>query len=192
MSVVRRGLGIMTLEYRKIHFADVRNFFPAGNLDKFGKIFKVDDVKLCFPYEEYTTVDELVQATEWPPYSAFRSTISCYNDVSTMAERLKLAFLKAEEFFGITAIDFFDQLDVYDVFENFVPTITFPDQLHFNNLAMQIFSTDPVLYVDSWIKFEELKLLGECQNMMDYLKGTGKLTFTRVVCVVLVERSMIS
>ena len=170
LSVVRRGLGIMTVEFRQIRFVDVRNFFPSGNLDKFGKIFKVEDVKLCFPYEEYKNIEELKQATEWPPFSAFGSTISCYNDISKMKDRLKIAFLKAHEFFQISCMDFFDQLDIYEAFTNFTPTSEFPENLVFSNLATQIFSTDPVLYVESWIKFEELKILGECENMFDYIR----------------------
>ena len=170
LNVVRRGLGIMTLDYQQVIFADVRNFFPAGNLDKFGKIFKTEDVKLCFPYEEYVSIEDLTQTSSWPPYSAFKSTIKCYNDLSNMKDRLKLAFLKAEEFFSITCQDFFDQLDVYQAFDDFVPSISFPDHLIFNQQATEIFSTDPVLYVESWIKFEEFKHLGECENMLDYLK----------------------
>ena len=170
LDIIRRGLGIMSLDFRGIKFIDCRNFFPYGSLDQMGKIFKVSDMKLCFPYQAYSTIEEMKQETDWPPYSDFHSTLKPYNDISNLLEKLHKAFLKAEEFFNISSNDFFEQLNVYSAFQNYSPSTEFPHNLQFSVHAKSIFNLDPILYVDSWIKFEELKHLNEVSNMADYLK----------------------
>ena len=188
LTIVRRGLGIMSLNFRSVRFIDIRNYFPYGSLDQMGKIFKIDDMKLCFPYQGYSSIEELTAATDWPPYSAFASSLKPHNDISNLPEKLYSAFLKAEEFFGITSNDFFEQLDVYSAFDNFHASTEFPHDLRFTPAAVSIFNLDLELYVDSWIKFEELKILGEVQNMADYLKFYNLIdvrvtvgSFTRMV-----------
>ena len=170
LDVVKRGNGMMSLDHCGIKFSDVRNFFPYGSLDQMGKIFQVEVHKLAFPYEAYTTIGELEEATDWPPYSAFHSSLSQFNDVSNINEKLHQAFVKAEQFFNMTCHDFFEQLDVFDAFVNYRPCTTFPLDLRLSDKAESVFNLDPILYVESWIKFEELKILGEVQNMGDYLK----------------------
>ena len=170
LDVVKRGSGMMSLDHCGIKFSDVRNFFPYGSLDQMGKIFKVDVHKLAFPYEAYTTIGELEEATDWPPYSAFHSSLSQFNDVSNIIEKLHQAFVKAEQFFNITCHDFFEQLDIFEAFENYRPSVTFPLDLRLSKRADKMFNQDPILYVDSWIRFEELRILGEVNHMGDYLK----------------------
>ena len=170
LNIVRRGLGIMSLDFRKIRIIDIRNYFPYGSLDQMGKIFKSLDMKLCFPYQAYSSVLELKEATDWPPYSAFHSSLKPHNDLSKLPQKLYAAFLKAEQFFGISSNDFFEQLNVYSAFQNYSPSSTFPLDLRFTADASSIFNLDPLLYVESWIKFEELRILGEVENMADFLK----------------------
>lgn len=188
LSIVRRGLGIMSLDFRSVRFIDIRNYFPYGSLDQMGKIFKISDIKLCFPYQGYSSIAELKNATDWPPYCAFASSLKPYNDITNLSEKLHSAFLKAEEFFGLSSNDFFEQLDVYSAFENFHPSSEYPLDLKFTSAAYSIFNLDLELYVDSWIKFEELKILGQVQNMADYLKFYNLIdvrvtvgSFTRMV-----------
>ena len=170
LKVIKRGSGIMSLDHLWIRFIDVRNFFPYGSLDQMGKIFNVEVHKLAFPYEAYKTIGELEEATEWPKYSLFHSSLRQYNNISNLNEKLHKAFLKAEKYFEISCNEFFEQLDVYSTFENYKPSLTFPFDLKFNERAKSVFNLDPILYVDSWIRFEELKVLGEVEHMGDYLK----------------------
>ena len=170
LSVIKRGSGIMSLEHLSIKFIDVRNFFPYGSLDQMGKIFQVDVSKLAFPYEAYSTIGELEEATDWPPYSVFHSSLHKHNSISNLNEKLHRAFLKAEQFFGISSNDFFEQLDVFSAFQNYKPSVNYPIDLIFCESAKSIFNLDPILYVDSWIRFEELKMLGEIEHMGDYLQ----------------------
>ena len=188
LNIVRRGLGIMSLDFRLVRFIDIRNYFPYGSLDQMGKIFKISDMKLCFPYQGYSSIEELKEATDWPPYCAFASSLKPHNDISNLLEKLHSAFLKAKEFFEITSNDFFEQLNVYSAFENFNPSTDFPCDLRFTSAATSIFNLDLELYVDSWIKFEELKILGHIKNMADYLKFYNLIdvrvtvgSFTRMV-----------
>ena len=53
----------------KLYIKDVRNLVAANmSLDKIGKLFNLKVSKLCFPYEQATTIRKLAQCTSLKPY----------------------------------------------------------------------------------------------------------------------------
>ena len=53
----------------KLYIKDVRNLVAANmSLDKIGKLFNLKVSKLCFPYEQATTIKKLAQFTSLRPY----------------------------------------------------------------------------------------------------------------------------
>ena len=76
---IRRGTALIMLSisnYSKITFLDAKNLSHPTTLDKFGKMWNADVVKGVFPYEMFSTVDEMRHYTEFPPIHNFRKVLS--------------------------------------------------------------------------------------------------------------------
>ena len=76
MSIIRRGTGIMQFQYGDLLFRDFLNYSCPMSLDKFAQSCGIESVaKTTFPYECYQDIAELRLITEFPPYSAFQSSL---------------------------------------------------------------------------------------------------------------------
>ena len=60
---------------KRISFRDVRNYCPPCGLDKFLRTWEAPFSKSIFPYQRYSSVEELSQATEFPPKEDFFNSL---------------------------------------------------------------------------------------------------------------------
>ena len=80
MSVIKKGSGYMTLNlknknYLEVSFKDVRHYTSPCNLDKFLKTWQAPAEKSIFPYQKYSSIEELEQATDFPSLEDFYSDL---------------------------------------------------------------------------------------------------------------------
>ena len=84
IEVIKKGSGYMTLHLihpngLEVVFKDVRHYTSPCNLDKFLKTWQAPAEKSVFPYQKYSSIEELEQATEFPPIEDFFSDLKQVN-----------------------------------------------------------------------------------------------------------------
>ena len=168
MGVIKRGLGYMNVTYDGIKLSDAMLYFPHASLDTVGRLFKANVQKLTFCYEHFESISDAESTTEFPAFSAFKSSLIS-NSIDNIYEDIRDGFLLAKNHFNISSHQFFIKLDIFDVLSDYVPSTDFPDALNLNENASSIFCTSVVTYVKSWIQFDTMKRAGECDNMAQYL-----------------------
>ena len=84
IEVIKKGSGYMTLHLihpngLEVVFKDVRHYTSPCNLDKFLKTWQAPAEKSIFPYQKYSSIEELEQTTEFPPIEDFYSDLKQVN-----------------------------------------------------------------------------------------------------------------
>lgn len=166
LDIIRRGTSVMFLKHNSITFSDGQNFLPGVSLDEAGKTFDAEVHKSTFPYEYWTDLNTMKAATEWPDFSAFKSTLRPFV-IEEPEEKLRKAIEKGIQngFTATRMIDCFNMrrccsgIDLTD--DKTCPSFSLNDT--------SSFTLDPILYVESMQMFYELKRNGECNTMHDYL-----------------------
>ena len=84
INILKKTASYFTLELikdeklpteKRISFRDVRNYCPPCGLDKFLRTWEAPFSKSIFPYQRYSSVEELAQATEFPSKEAFFNSL---------------------------------------------------------------------------------------------------------------------
>lgn len=75
-NVLKRGAKYFTISTQKYLFNDTLNFSSPCNLSSYLKQWRVEELKSIFPYQYYSTVEDLVADTEFPPRDAFFSDLT--------------------------------------------------------------------------------------------------------------------
>ena len=168
---IQRGSGHLTIGFLGVRFLDMYNFFTTGSLATAGRVFNIQDEKLLFPYEKYTSVEEMKSDTNFPPYIDFRSTLCLSNDSFDISKSLNEAYHiyktntrlempeSLEHFEKVMQIDLFTECNINDD----EPTFTVIENSDNN------FPYCPIKYIKNLFLFEELKKLGKISNMLNYL-----------------------
>ena len=79
MNVIKKLNTYMSISTEKLKILDILNFLaPNTSLAKFLKSFKIDEGKGVFPYEWFTSLDQLSE-TQLPPHEAFFSKLKNEN-----------------------------------------------------------------------------------------------------------------
>ena len=165
LSIIRRGTGIMQFSDGGLIFRDFMNMTSPMSLDDFVKSCRVPDgSKTTFPYEHFSTIEELEKATEFPAYAKFRSSL-CKTTAGFIDELEKLVNKNLQSGFWTSG----EEASSYFGFEpsiNFACTageykITAADV----DRISAMMSCSPIKYFDSKEIFKT-----ECKTMADYLR----------------------
>ena len=150
-DVIKRGSKIILLQYRQISFVDAMAFGPGCSLDDFGKMWGAAVTKGCFPYEKYTTIDQLLQDTNWPSILDFKSKLS--NKIYKYSKQhLMDKYQQIQCHLSITRDEFLSKVKGK---ENQASSLDSPVDLD--------------VYCKMWIVFEHGKRNQSITNMMDFL-----------------------
>ncbi|CAG5104569.1 Oidioi.mRNA.OKI2018_I69.chr1.g1345.t1.cds [Oikopleura dioica] len=79
INIIKRGAGYMLIEALGLSFRDFKNYTAPMKLDKLARSCGLDPDHYCkgdFPYEWYTTTEQLMSSKKFAAYSAFHSTLS--------------------------------------------------------------------------------------------------------------------
>ena len=100
MSCIKKANSYMQISYMGVIFRDMMNFSAPISLDNFAKSCGITEIsKTIFPYELYTEVSELENATEFPHYKNFISSLkSSFTDnyLKEFADVIEEKFCKKE------------------------------------------------------------------------------------------------
>ena len=166
MTIIRRGTGIMQFSFNSFVFRDFLNFSNPMSLDAFGKTCGVTSAeKTTYPYEYFSSMEELRETTQFPPYPAFKSSLA-KPVANAAAELIKLINENFQSGFWSTVDDIrkffgcFEELE-FDMVDGRVEKMQTTDGRKFE----EVFHTSPVKYYNSRIIFDS-----SCKNMSDYLR----------------------
>ena len=154
VNVIKRGSKIVMLKYGSIAFVDAMNFGPNCSLDSFGKMWGAAVKKGCFPYEMYTTIEDMVKDDEWPAMPSFSTTLG-RSSYSTSLQQIEECYQMMGRVIEITRLEFTAKLS--------------KSSNSFAQLEKENFPVDVAVYSEMWAKFELSKKNGTMANMMDYL-----------------------
>ena len=149
LNVIKRGSRIVFLQYRNIAFVDAMTFGPGCSLDDFGKMWGAPIKKGCFPYEKYTTIEQLVTDRNWPALDDFNSRLTRKMHEYTSAQVVE----KIKSYQQGISID---QNEIYHkIMSAGITKLKSPVDLD--------------VYLQMWQIFETGKREGKMTNMMDFL-----------------------
>ena len=148
-DVIKRGSKIIFLQYRQIAFVDAMAFGPGCSLDDFGKMWGANVRKGCFPYEKYTTIEDLAKDTQWPTLEDFKSKLSC-KTYNYSQQQLDDKYQEIQTKLDISKQEFFTKI---------------------GRLEMDSFESpiDLNVYCQMWIVFEQGKRNKSINNMLEFL-----------------------
>ena len=75
VNILKKGTAYFSVGIGKLHFKDLINFTCPMSLDRYLKTWTSDCVKLVYPYESFSTIEEIRSLKEFPPISEFKSTL---------------------------------------------------------------------------------------------------------------------
>ena len=166
MQIIRRGTGIMQFCYKQFIFRDFLNFSSPMSLDNFARSCGVTSAeKTTYPYEYFSTMEELRETREFPPYPAFKSSLA-KPDKKAEEEMIKLVNENFDSGFWSTVDDvreFFGSFEdiAFDLVDGRVESLKTTD----GRRIEEVFHTSPLKYYNSRIIFDT-----SCENMSDYLR----------------------
>ena len=169
LRAVRRGNGLMTINFEGVDIDDAHNFYVSGNLDSFGNRFGAPVQKLIWPYEHFDCISQL-QTTDWPKYKCFQNTLKQFNDTTSIIESMQQAYEYARIHLRVNLKQFFDQFDIYEAFQPFLLEDVFPNSLTLKPNSGHFFPVNPLTYVQVWDLYQKSLERGEFFNLRDYLK----------------------
>lgn len=91
-NVLKRGARYFTISTEEVVFNDSLNFTAPCNLSSYLKQWKVKEEKSIFPYQFFSSVEELKECTEFPPINAFYSSLTKKTVEQDIYDRTKAYF----------------------------------------------------------------------------------------------------
>ena len=149
IDVIKRGSKIVFLQYRNIAFVDALTFGPGCSLDDFAKMWGASINKGCFPYEKYTTIEQLNSDKDWPCLQDFKSKLG-------------------RKSFTYTAEQVLEYIKEYQQSLPFNQDEIFAKIMSQDMIRVES-SVDLEVYLQMWKIFENGKCDGRITSMMDFL-----------------------
>jgi hypothetical protein len=78
IKIIKRGNGYMLIECNNISFRDFMNYAQRMSLDKLARSCGLDAEKYskgCWPYEHFSSIDQIIASKDFTQYTAYRSTM---------------------------------------------------------------------------------------------------------------------
>ena len=100
MSCIKKANSYMQISYMGLIFRDMMNYSAPISLENFAKSCGITEIaKTIFPYELYAEVSELKNATQFPHYKHFTSSLKfTFNEIyfKELADTIEEKFCKSE------------------------------------------------------------------------------------------------
>ena len=81
ISVLKKGLAYFSLNLGRLHFKDLTCFNCPMSLDRYLKIWNGEEQKLVYPYEKFSSIEEIRDCKIFPPIEDFKTTLKPEIDV---------------------------------------------------------------------------------------------------------------
>ena len=170
IRVIKKGNAIFDLKIGLLCFRDAINYCGPMSLAKFAKIFKLPEVKGLFPYEKFSSIDEIYKQISWPNYKDFLSSlpskqVDYSNDLrQILSDKETWGFQTLRDmfiFFDFKSSSFTD----IDLSVEYLPTITTTQQEEMN----VYFTISPMSYLTEKLDYETAVACGKFRSYVDYL-----------------------
>ena len=76
VSCLKKGAQYFAIYSDRFTFTDVLHYSSPCSYSNYLKQWRVSEKKSIFPYQYYSTIEELEQATEFPPIEGFYSDLT--------------------------------------------------------------------------------------------------------------------
>ena len=86
INMIKKGLSYFSLSIGRLTFKDLLNFNCPMKLDKYLQIWGSNCKKLVYPYEKFSSIDEIRACKVFPPITEFETTLNPNIDISTYNE----------------------------------------------------------------------------------------------------------
>ena len=169
ISIIRRGSGIMQFTYGAFCFRDFINYTNPMSLEKFAQsqgLSVTNMEKTTFPYELYSEISEIKNATEFPGYTSFESSLT--RDTENFPQELiKLCNKELESGKWKTADDIQKYFQFSSDLEIIIENGKIKELRAKNGKALSnLLNSCPLKYFKSKTIFDN-----ECATMSDYLRS---------------------
>ena len=92
LSLLKKSLAYFSVKIGRLHFKDLINFSVPMGLDRYLKIWTNHCVKMVYPYEKFSSIEEIRNCTVFPPIEDFKTGLKpdvdekVYSDCKKMFE----------------------------------------------------------------------------------------------------------
>ena len=75
VSILKKGNSYFSCNFGNLHFKDLLNFTCPQSLDRYLKTWTSNSAKLVYPYEKFSSIEEIRSQVQFPPITDFVSTL---------------------------------------------------------------------------------------------------------------------
>ena len=91
VHIIKKGTRYFSLNLNDIHFKDLLNFTCPMSLDEYLKTWTDNHKKLIYPYEHFSSIEQIRECKNFPPIEAFYSSLklSCVSESEYQSSKLE-------------------------------------------------------------------------------------------------------
>ena len=75
VSLLKKGLKYFSVKIGDLHFKDLLNFTCPMSLEKYLSTWTRSEIKLVYPYEKFSSIEEIRNCKVFPPIEEFKTTL---------------------------------------------------------------------------------------------------------------------
>ena len=121
ICMIKKGLSYFSIKIERLHFKDLMNFNCPMGLDKYLKIWGTGCQKMVYPYEKFSSIEEIRACKKFPDISDFQTAlkpevdISVYNSCKQLFEE-RMSLPEGHENKWVSFEDFLKFYNLSDVY----------------------------------------------------------------------------
>ena len=81
VSLLKKGTAYFSCQFGALHFKDLQNFTCPMSLDKYLKTWSTNLVKMVYPYEKFSSIEEIRNQKTFPPIEDFSNRLKPNTDL---------------------------------------------------------------------------------------------------------------
>jgi len=173
VTCVKKGSGYFNLSIKTgltvLSFRDVLSYLPNQSLDTFAQTWGVNMSKMVWPYEVYTSLEQIKNIKDFPDYDLFKGTIAKKkHDVCFVNELRELLFEENKRgVFTLGRLFNFMSL-VIELPESVLACVELPNDVDLLAVIEERLHTSPITYVESLMAFITQMASGAFSSLLDY------------------------
>ena len=90
VNLLKKGTAYFSCQFGTLHFKDLQNFTCPVSLDTYLKTWSNDLVKMVYPYEKFSSIEEIRNQKTFPPIEDFTSRLKPNIDIGVYNECKKI------------------------------------------------------------------------------------------------------
>jgi hypothetical protein len=177
LNLIKRGSGYMLIECMGLSFRDFKNYTAPMTLEKLAESCGLDKDAYCkgkFPYEWFTTPDQLLNASQLSAYPAFHSSMTIKTEKYAQEMNSIIKEKKLESVADIAEFLNLESLVEDPVVAEACQDATSASSVYMSAETPQEYFAQHIAYLESIFNFDELQGCLQCdfedQRTQDYFR----------------------